>query len=59
MPKGRIDGLTLSATDLDWSWGTGAGVAGPAEALAMAVAGRSSALDDLTGDGVAVLRSRL
>jgi uncharacterized protein (TIGR03083 family) len=59
MPRGRVDGLALSAIDLDWSRGTGDEVTGPAEALAMAVAGRSSALDDLTGDGVPVLRSRL
>jgi uncharacterized protein (TIGR03083 family) len=59
MPKGRVDGLALNATDVDWSSGTGAQVAGPAEALAMALAGRSVALDDLTGDGVALLRARL
>jgi uncharacterized protein (TIGR03083 family) len=58
-PKGRIDGLRLRATDLDWSYGEGAEVAGPAEALAMSLVGRTVALDDLTGEGVAVLRGRL
>jgi hypothetical protein len=34
-------------------------VAGPSEALALAAAGRAVALDDLTGDGVPILRARL
>jgi uncharacterized protein (TIGR03083 family) len=59
VPKRRMDGLALRATDQDWSWGSGAELTGPSEALAMAVAGRSVALDDLAGDGVDVLRGRL
>src|SRR5262249_33102447 len=55
----RIAGLRLEATDIDWSTGTGPEVTGPAEALIMAMAGRTAALDDLTGPGVATLRSRL
>jgi uncharacterized protein (TIGR03083 family) len=56
--KKRIDGLTLSATDTEWSHGTGPEVAGPILSLVMAMTGRKEALDDLTGDGVATLRSR-
>jgi uncharacterized protein (TIGR03083 family) len=57
--RGRLDGLRLRATDLEWSHGDGAEVAGPSEALALAALGRGVALGDLTGDGVEVLRSRL
>lgn len=59
VPRGRLDGLALRATDQDWAWGIGAEVTGPSEALALAVAGREVALDDLIGSGVAVLRDRL
>ncbi|HEY1488442.1 MAG TPA: maleylpyruvate isomerase family mycothiol-dependent enzyme, partial [Micromonosporaceae bacterium] len=56
--KDRIKGVTLRATDADWSHGTGPEVAGPAIALVLAMTGRVAALDDLTGDGVATLRER-
>ncbi len=56
--KRRIDGLTLRATDADWSHGTGPEVSGPIVSLVMAMTGRRTADDDLTGDGVATLRSR-
>src|SRR5262249_42736675 len=56
--KKRIEGLTLSATDTEWSHGTGPEVAGPILSLIMAMTGRKEALEDLTGDGVATLRSR-
>ena len=56
--KKRIDGLTLRATDADWSHGTGPEVSGPILSLVMAMTGRKAADDDLTGDGVATLRSR-
>ena len=56
--KNRIAGVTLTATDVDWTHGTGPQVSGPAVALVMAMTGRKAALDDLTGDGVAVLRQR-
>jgi hypothetical protein len=39
--------------------GSGPGISGPSEALAMAVAGRPVALDDLAGPGVDELRRRL
>jgi uncharacterized protein (TIGR03083 family) len=56
--KRRIEGLTLRATDADWSHGTGPEVSGPILSLVMAMTGRKEPLDDLTGDGVATLRSR-
>lgn len=56
--KRRVAGLTLRATDTDWTAGTGPEVVGPALAIALAITGRAAALDDLTGDGVATLRSR-
>ena len=55
----RLGERTFRATDQAWSWGTGAELAGPSEALAMAVSGRSVALDDLEGEGVETLRARL
>jgi uncharacterized protein (TIGR03083 family) len=59
VPRGRLDGLALRATDQQWAWGEGADLAGPSEALAMAVTGRTVALHDLSGPGVAVLQGRL
>src|SRR5262245_52819299 len=56
--KNRIAGLTLSATDTQWSHGAGPEVSGPAIALVMAMCGRKEALDDLSGPGVDVLRQR-
>jgi uncharacterized protein (TIGR03083 family) len=56
--KRRIEGITLTATDAQWEHGSGPEVRGPAIALVMAMTGRKAALDDLTGDGVAVLRGR-
>ncbi|MEJ2866549.1 maleylpyruvate isomerase family mycothiol-dependent enzyme [Actinomycetospora sp. OC33-EN08] len=54
----RIRGLRLRATDLDWSTGEGDEVSGPGEALLMAIAGRSVALDELTGPGLPTLAAR-
>ncbi len=59
VPKDRLAGLALSATDLPFSFGSGAAVGGPAEALLLAMTGRPVALGDLTGDGVTVLRARI
>jgi len=56
--KNRIADLTLRATDTDWSYGAGPEVSGPILSLVMAMTGRKAAIDDLTGDGVATLRSR-
>jgi uncharacterized protein (TIGR03083 family) len=52
-------GVRLAPTDLDWSHGSGPDVTGPAEAVLMAVAGRRSALEELTGPGQPVLAGRL
>ncbi|MGR7024824.1 maleylpyruvate isomerase family mycothiol-dependent enzyme [Geodermatophilus sp. URMC 62] len=59
VPRHRIAGLRLAATDQDWRHGDGAEVRGPSEALAMAVSGRPAALEDLTGPGADVLRARI
>lgn len=56
--KSRIAGLKLKATDAEWATGDGPEVLGPIVALVMAMTGRKQALDDLSGDGVAALRSR-
>jgi uncharacterized protein (TIGR03083 family) len=57
--KRRIAGLRLRADDLEWGAGTGPEVTGPALSLLMAMTGRAAALDDLSGEGVATLRSRM
>jgi uncharacterized protein (TIGR03083 family) len=57
--KRRVSGLRLVATDAEWTAGDGPEVRGPLLALAMAMTGRSVALDDLTGDGLSTLRSRM
>ncbi len=59
VPSSRTAGLRFDATDLGWTSGAGATVVGPGEAIMLAVTGRTVALDDLTGDGVTVLRTRL
>ena len=51
--------LQLRATDLDWSFGRGLVITGPGEALLMAATGRATALDDLDGPGLSLLRARL
>ena len=56
--KDRIAGLTLVATDTDWTHGSGPLVEGPLLSLLMAATGRGSACDDLAGEGVATLRER-
>jgi hypothetical protein len=56
--RDRVAGITLKATDADFSVGDGPLVEGPAISLLLAAAGRSSALDDLSGPGVDTLRQR-
>lgn len=58
-PRRRLAGLRFEATDLDWSWGSGPSLAGPAEALMLAMTGRTVALGELDGPGVPILRDRL
>src|SRR3954467_245829 len=57
--KKRIAGLTLRATDTDWSTGSGPKVTGPAMSLLLAMTGRSAVLTDLAGPGVEALRWRM
>ncbi len=57
--KQNGQGLRLVATDLDWSYGSGPEVTGPGEALLMAVCGRSHALPELGGAGLATLADRV
>jgi uncharacterized protein (TIGR03083 family) len=56
--KTRIEGVKLRATDTDWSHGEGPEVSGPIVSIVLAMTGRTAALDDLSGEGVATLRSR-
>jgi len=56
--KNRVAGLTLKATDANWSHGSGAEVSGPFSSLVLAIAGRKAALADLSGPGLATLESR-
>ena len=52
-------GLSLKATDLNWSWGEGPEVNGEASNLILTLGGRPRGLDGLNGAGVAILRQRL
>jgi hypothetical protein len=56
--KSRIAGLRMSATDVDWTTGDGPSVEGPLASLVLAMVGRAAAFDDLSGDGLSLLRSR-
>jgi uncharacterized protein (TIGR03083 family) len=53
-----IKNLRLEATDGTFATGNGPLVSGTTLALTMAMAGRGAFCDDLTGDGVALLRGR-
>ena len=55
----RTKGLRLAATDVEWEWGDGLRVRGPGEALLLAMLGRRAALAELSGEGAALLSSRL
>lgn len=52
-------GLNLHADDLEWNRGDGPLVTGNGEAVLMAITGRSQALADVTGPGVALLSERI
>jgi uncharacterized protein (TIGR03083 family) len=54
----RVAGLTLTATDADFSVGTGPVVEGPAISLLLAASGRKSAHEQLSGPGLQTLRDR-
>jgi uncharacterized protein (TIGR03083 family) len=47
--------VALRATDIDWSHGDGPEVHGPAESLLLALAGRTRAVDGLSGEGTNTL----
>ncbi len=51
--------LRFEAGDIDWAHGSGPTVSGNAQALLLAITGRTTALDLLEGDGVSTLRGRL
>jgi hypothetical protein len=55
----RVRGVKLVATDVVWSHGKGPEVCGPGEALLMVMGGRTEALGDLDGSGVAILSSHV
>ncbi len=57
--KQHLTGLRLRATDADVTLGEGPEVAGPLLALLLAISGRTVALDELDGDGLAVLADRV
>ena len=59
LPRGRLEGVRLQASDSPWTSGSGAPVIGTSEALAMSVTGRSALLDDLAGAGAPTLRQRV
>ncbi len=56
--KSRIDGVTLKATDADWSHGDGPVVEGKLIDLLVASAGRKAALANLSGEGVTTFASK-
>jgi uncharacterized protein (TIGR03083 family) len=58
-PGRRSRGLRFVTTDVPWAKGNGPLVRGTGEAIALAVAGRGVVLDELEGDGVALLRQRI
>lgn len=57
--KGTLNGLRFEANDIDWAHGSGPTVSGNAEALLLAITGRSAAFALLSGDGVSTLRARV
>jgi uncharacterized protein (TIGR03083 family) len=56
--KRRIAGVTLKANDVEWTHGEGPEVVGPMIAIVLAMAGRTDAHRDLSGEGLATLTSR-
>jgi uncharacterized protein (TIGR03083 family) len=57
--KKRIEGLKLTATDVEWTTGSGPEVSGPLVLLVMAICGRAFAVDELSGSGQAELAARM
>lgn len=59
VPRGRLRGISLFASDIDRSWGKGAEIHGPAAALMIAACGRTALFHTLDGPGVPILEGRL
>jgi uncharacterized protein (TIGR03083 family) len=57
--KRRATGVTLTASDVDWTRGAGPAVTGPLGSIILALTGRRAGLADLSGDGLATLTGRL
>jgi uncharacterized protein (TIGR03083 family) len=57
--KKRSAGLTFNATDSDWSAGSGPEVTGPAIDILLAISGRPAGLENLSGEGLETLKSRI
>ena len=55
----RIQGVTLQATDMDWSTGEGPAVRGPMLSLILAMTGRPAGAEGLSGPGLDILKPRL
>ena len=49
----------MTATDADWAAGEGNAVNGPIEALVLAMTGRPTGLEELQGDGMALVHQRV
>lgn len=58
-PHRRLRGIELRDADTGRTWGEGRVITGPGVALMLAVCGRTVAFEQLSGDGLSVLRSRL
>lgn len=59
VPPKRTNGLRFVASDSDWACGDGPLVTGTGEAIMMVVTNRKAALEDLSGDGVDIIKQRL
>lgn len=57
--KRRISGLQLRATDVEWVHGDGPEVSGPLQSLILAMTGRKGSHQDLSGEGLSILASRV
>ena len=58
-PARRLRGLRLVANDVDWTRGTGAELRGPVLSLLLVSTGRAAGLNELSGPGLEVARTRL
>lgn len=59
VPRGRLRGISLCASDIDRAWGKGAETRGPAAALMIAACGRTALFHLLDGPGLPILKGRL